>query len=47
LVFVSPAIGLLKFDSAPGKAVKAAANKNGKERNAEEAGPVPEARGKD
>ena len=28
LVFVSPAIGLLKFNSAPGKAAKAAANNN-------------------
>jgi hypothetical protein len=38
LVFVSPAIGLLKFNSAPGKAAQAAANKNGKERDAEERG---------
>jgi hypothetical protein len=29
LVFVSPAIGLLKFNSAPGKAAKAAANNSG------------------
>jgi hypothetical protein len=35
LVFVSPATGLLKFKSAPGKA---AANKNGTERDAEERG---------
>ena len=39
LVFVSPAIGLLKFNSAPGgKAAKAAANKNGDERDAEQRG---------
>jgi hypothetical protein len=38
LVFVSPATGLLKFNSAPGKAAKAAANKNGTERDAEERG---------
>jgi len=38
LVFVSPAIGLLKFNLAPGKAAKAAVNKNGKERDAEERG---------
>src|SRR5712664_4188152 len=36
LVFVSPAIGLLKFNSAPGKAAKAAANNNGTQRDAEE-----------
>jgi Mechanosensitive ion channel, beta-domain len=35
LVFVSPAIGLLKFNLAPGKAAKSAVNKNGKERDAE------------
>jgi hypothetical protein len=35
LVFVSPAIGLLKFNSAPGEAPKAAAN-NGTPRDAEE-----------
>jgi hypothetical protein len=46
LVFMSPAIGLLKFDSAPGKAGNSAPNKNGTERDAEERGPVPEARGK-
>ncbi len=36
LVFLSPATGLLKFDSAPGKAVKAAANNNATQRDAEE-----------
>jgi len=36
LVFVSPAIGLLKFDSAPGKAPKAATKGNGTQREAEE-----------
>ena len=36
LVFVSPAIGLLKFNSAPGKAAKAAANNNETQRDAEE-----------
>jgi len=36
LVFVSPAIGLLKFNSAPGKATKATANNNGTRRDAEE-----------
>jgi hypothetical protein len=45
LVFVSPAIGLLKFNSAPGKAAKAAADKNGTPRDAEEHW-MPEARGK-
>jgi hypothetical protein len=35
LVFVSPAIGLLKFNSAPGKAAKAA-DDNGTQRDAEE-----------
>jgi len=38
LVFVSPAIGLLKFDSAPGKAAKAGSNDNGTQRDAEERG---------
>jgi hypothetical protein len=47
LVFVSPAIGLLKFDSAPGKATKAGSNDNGTQQDAAERGPVPEARGKD
>jgi hypothetical protein len=45
LVFMSPAIGLLKFNSAPGKAAKAAGNKE-TQRDAEGAGAVPEARGK-
>jgi small-conductance mechanosensitive channel len=36
LVFMSPAVGLLKFNSAPGKAAVAAANSNGPQRNAEE-----------
>jgi hypothetical protein len=36
LVFVSPAIGLLKFNSAPGKAAKPAAKNDGPERDAEE-----------
>jgi hypothetical protein len=36
LVFVSPAIGLLKFNSAPGNAAKAAANNDGTQRDAEE-----------
>jgi small-conductance mechanosensitive channel len=36
LVFVSPAIGLLKFNSAPGKAAKDAANNNGVQRDIEE-----------
>ena len=36
LVFVSPAIGLLKFNSAPGKGAKAAANNDGTQRDAEE-----------
>jgi hypothetical protein len=38
LVFMSPAIGLLKLDSAPGKATNSAANKNKIERDAEEWG---------
>ena len=38
LVFVSPATGLLKFDSAPGKAANAAANNDGTQRDAEEHG---------
>jgi len=38
LVFVSPAIGLLKFNSVPGRAAKAAVKKNGAELDAEEAG---------
>jgi len=36
LVFVSPATGLLKFNSAPGKAAKAGSNDNGTQRDAEE-----------
>jgi Mechanosensitive ion channel len=36
LVFVSPAIGLLKFNSAPGTAAKAAASNNGTQPDAEE-----------
>jgi small-conductance mechanosensitive channel len=36
LVFMSPAIGLLKFNSAPGKAAKPAAKNDGPERDAEE-----------
>jgi hypothetical protein len=38
LVFVSPAVGLLKFNSPHGKAAKAAANKNGTERDAKDRG---------
>ena len=44
LVFVSPAIGLLKFNSAPGKAAANKMEQSGMGRNA---GAVPEARGKD
>ena len=36
LVFMSPAIGLLKFNSAPGNAANAAANNNRTQRDAEE-----------
>jgi hypothetical protein len=36
LVFVSPAIGLLKFSSASGNAAEAAANNNGAQPDAEE-----------
>jgi hypothetical protein len=43
LVFVSPAIGLLKFDSAPGRAAKAVANNTGTQRDAEEHGSGAEA----
>jgi hypothetical protein len=46
LVFVSPAIGLLKFNSAPGKTANAGSNDNGTQRDAEGLGPVPEARDK-
>jgi hypothetical protein len=38
LVFVSPAIGLLKFNSAPGSVANTAPNKNETERDAEERG---------
>ncbi len=38
LVFVSPATGLLRLSSAPGKAVAAVANDNGTEPDAEEHG---------
>jgi hypothetical protein len=47
LVFVSPAIGLLKFDSAPGKAAKAGSSDNGTQRDTRSTGPVREARGKE
>jgi hypothetical protein len=46
LVFMSPAIGLLKFNSAPGKAAKAAADNKETQRDAEGTGAVSEARGK-
>jgi mechanosensitive ion channel-like protein len=46
LVFVSPAIGLLKFDSAPGKAAKVAANNKESEMR-RDGGPVPASRSKD
>jgi hypothetical protein len=36
LVFVSPAIGLLKFNSAPGRTAGAGLNDNGKQRDAKE-----------
>jgi hypothetical protein len=36
LVFMSPAIGLLKLDSAPGKAAQAMANNNGPQWDTEE-----------
>jgi len=38
LVFVSPAIGLLRFNSAPGNAAKAGPNDNGTQRDAAERG---------
>jgi hypothetical protein len=38
LVFVSPATGLLKFNSAPEKAARAGSNDNGRERDAKELG---------
>jgi hypothetical protein len=40
LVFVSPATGLLKFNSALGKAAKAASNDIGTQRGASSTGPV-------
>jgi len=46
LVFMSPAIGLLKFNSAPGKAAKATADNKETQRDAEGTGAVSEARGK-
>jgi hypothetical protein len=46
LVFMSPAIGLLKFNSSPGKAAKAAADNKETQRDAEGTGAVSEARGK-
>ena len=47
LVFLSPATGLLKFDSAPGKAAKVAANNNATHSGMRRrTGAVPEARGK-
>jgi len=47
LVFVSPAVGLLKLSSAGGEPVNTASNDNGTQRDASSTGPVPEARGKD
>jgi hypothetical protein len=41
LVFVSPAIGLLKFNSAPGRAANPAPNKTGESGLLRSAGPVP------
>jgi len=46
-VFVPPANGLLKFNSAARKAAKTASNDNGTQRDARSTGPVLEARGKD
>jgi small-conductance mechanosensitive channel len=46
LVFMSPAIGLLKFNSAPGKAARAGSNDHGTQRDAASTGAVPEAKGK-
>ena len=47
LVFLSPATGLLKFDSAPGKAAKVAANNNATHSGMRRrTGAVPETRGK-
>ena len=47
LVFVSPATGLLRVSSAPGKAVAAVANDNGTEPDAEVHDRLAQARGKD
>jgi len=47
LVFVSPATGLLKFDSAAEKPAKAGSNDNGTQRNAEGHWTGAGARGKD
>jgi protein-S-isoprenylcysteine O-methyltransferase Ste14 len=47
LVFVSPAIGLLKLSSAPGKAAASAADDNGTGPDARSASRLPQARGKD
>jgi hypothetical protein len=47
LVFVPPATGLLKFNSAARKAAKAASNDNGTQRDVRSTGPELEARGKD
>ena len=47
LVFVSPAIGLVKLSSVPGKAAASAANDNGTEPDARSASRLPQARGKD
>jgi hypothetical protein len=46
LVFLSPAIGLLKFNSALGKASEAETTNNRTQQDAEEHWRVPEARGK-
>jgi hypothetical protein len=43
LVFVSPAIGLLKFNSAPGKAAQVRSSDNGTQRDTRSTGPVREA----
>jgi hypothetical protein len=47
LVFVSPAVGLLRFSSAPGRAAGAASNDNGARRDSRNTAPVREAKGKD
>jgi hypothetical protein len=46
LVFMSPAIGLLKFNSAVGKAAEAGSNDNARQREAESTGAVSGGRGK-